>query len=262
MSRRIGALEQRSGARLFNRTTRRVELTNVGDRYLERCGHLVDEARLAQEALNSEVRRPGGHLRVSMPVDLGVLVVAPLLPAFARLYPDISFELDLSPQYRDMLGEHVDVALRLGTVRDENLVSRRVGWIAQGLYGAPGYLERRGRPEHPNDLAQHDCIFIGSGKAKVNWRLAGEDGSHTVSVQGRFSVNNHGMMRALAEREMGIAVLDPSLCRDAIAAGRLVPVLSDWAVPRLAVHAVTTSRLHGAAARAFIEFVADRFASR
>lgn len=261
LSRRIAALEQRSGTRLFNRTTRRVELTHVGERYFERCEHLADEARRAQDAFRSEARRPSGHLRVSMPVDLGVSRIGPLLPVFARQYPGISFELDLSPQHRDLVGAHVDVAIRLGTVKGPQLVSRRIGWIEQGLYAAPGYLERRGRPSQPTDLVEHDCIFVGGGKSQANWRLLGDAGAVTVTVRGRFSVNNHGLMRTLAEREMGIAALDPGLCREPIAAGRLVPVLADWSVPKLAVSAVMTSRMQAASVRAFVEFLADRFAA-
>jgi DNA-binding transcriptional LysR family regulator len=262
LSRRIAALEQRVGARLFNRTTRRVELTNVGERYFERFEHLADEARRAQEAFHDETRRPAGHLRVSMPVDLGVHRIAPMLPAFVRLYPGITFEIDLSPQHRDLLGEHVDVAIRLGTVSAPQLVSRRIGWIEQGLFASPGYLERRGRPSQPTDLVEHDCIFVGGGKPQASWRLVSEAGAAvTVDVRGRFAVNNHSLMRALAERDLGIAALDPALSREAIVAGRLVPVLPDWSVPKLAVSAVMTSRLQAAGVRAFVEFLADRFAS-
>lgn len=263
LSRRIAALEQQCATKLFNRTTRRVELTNAGERYFERCQHLVDEARRAQEALFSEARRPSGHLRLSMPVDLGVDLIGPMLPQFARLYPGITFEVDLSPQHRDLSAEHVDVALRLGTVRDAALVSRRVGWMEQGLFAAPGYLERRGSPVQPAELVDHECISVGgAGKASVAWRFE-RDGQRavTVAVRGRFCVNNHGLMRTLAERDVGIAALAPRLCRQAIGEGRLVPLLADWVVPRLGVYAVTTSRLQTAAVRAFVDFVGDRFAA-
>lgn len=262
LSRRVAALEQRASARLFNRTTRRVELTNVGERYFERFEHLADEARRAQEAFHDEVRRPTGHLRVSMPVDLGIDRIAPMLPAFVRLYPGISFEIDLSSQHRDLLAEHVDVAIRLGTVKAAQLVSRRIGWLEQGLFASPGYLARRGRPSQPTDLVEHDCIFVGGGKSQASWRLVSEAGAAvTLTVRGRFSVNNHSLMRALAERDLGIAALDPGLSREAIIAGRLVPVLPGWSVPKLAVSAVMTSRLQAAGVRAFVDFLADRFAS-
>jgi DNA-binding transcriptional LysR family regulator len=107
---------------------------------------------------------------------------------------------------------------------------------------------------------EHDCIFVGAGKSSATWRFERE-GSRAlaVTVRGRFSVNNHGLMRTLAERDMGVAALAPSLCREAIGDGRLTPVLADWTVPRLGVYAVTTSRLQSAIVRAFVDFVANRF---
>ena len=151
LSRRIAAMERASGVRLFDRTTRRVELTDVGQRYFERCAHLVDEARLAQEALREAATLPSGHVRVSMPVDLGVFVIGPLLPEFARQFPGISFDLDLSARHTDLVGEHVDVAIRLGTVKDEQLIARRIGAIEQALFASPAYLDLRGRPAQPAD---------------------------------------------------------------------------------------------------------------
>lgn len=262
LSRRIAALEQHAGVQLFNRTTRRVELTSLGARFLERCGHVVDDAKLARAALHSEANLPTGHLRVSMPVDLGKLVVGPMLPAFARRYPGITLSLDLSSQVRDLLGSETDIALRLTHSTDESLVARRIGWLSQALFASPAYLELKGKPQVPGDLALHDCIFIGGAKASAEWSLKRERTTCKVAVSGRFSVNNVGLICALAENDMGIAMLEPRLFRDPISAGRLVPVLADWTSANLPVFIVTTSRLQTAAARAFIEFVADRFSSR
>ncbi|MEO6664025.1 MAG: LysR family transcriptional regulator [Rubrivivax sp.] len=262
LSRRIAAFEQQVGTRLFDRTTRRVEPTSAGVRHLLRCAPLVDAARRAHEALRSEAEQPAGHLRLSMPVDLGVALVGPQLPQFASLYPGVSFEIDLSPRHRDLVGEPVDVALRLGTVREPGLVSRRVGWLHQGLYASPCYLQRSGEPAHPADLDRHDCIFVGAGDRSATWRFEREhQRALTVTVSGRYSVNNHGLMRTLAECDAGVAALAPALCSEAIAAGRLLPVLDAWTVPRLAVHAVTTSRLQTATVRAFIRFVTERLAT-
>ncbi len=262
LSRRIQALERQAGVQLFNRTTRRVEATALGARFLERCGHLVDEAKLARSALASAARLPTGHLRVSMPVDLGKSIVGPMLPAFAKRYPGITFSLDLSSQLRDLLGGETDVALRLSESKDKSLVTRRIGWLGQGLYASPIYLEMNGRPEAPEDLALHDCIFIGGAKRAAQWTLRREAATRKIHVNGRFSVNHHGLISALAESGMGIAMLEPSLCRDAISVGRLIPVLPEWEAAKLPVFVVTASRVQNAAARAFIEFVADRFASR
>jgi DNA-binding transcriptional LysR family regulator len=242
LSRRIAAMEREFGVRLFDRTTRRVELTEAGARYFERCAHLADEARLAQESLRDTARKPGGHLRLSMPVDLGVTTIGPLLPEFARQFPDITFDLDLSSRNADLVGDHVDVAIRLGAVKGDQLVARRLGSVERVLFASPTYLDLNGAPSTPADLAAHDGVAT------------------EVSVGGRVMVNNQGLMRLLVERGLGIGVLTPDLARDALASGRLVRVLAPWTLQPLPIHAVTASRLQPAGVKAFIEFLRDRLA--
>ncbi|MCU0942851.1 MAG: LysR family transcriptional regulator [Hydrogenophaga sp.] len=256
LSRRIALFEQQMGVRLFNRTTRRVELTTAGARYFERCNGVVDQLRLADEALLDETRLPSGLLRLSMPVDLGMGLIAPMLPAFAQRYPGVSLDLDLSPEYRDLVAGGFDVAFRLGSSDEPSLVSRRIGWMEQGLYAAPAYLSQHGEPADPADLLQHACIA-----AAPLWYLERDGQRHAVKVSGRVKANNHGLMALLAEQGLGIAALAPRMCRAAITSGRLVPVLPSWAVPRLPVCAVSTSRLQTEAARRFVDFVAVRFAA-
>lgn len=261
LSRRIAAMEREFGVRLFDRTTRRVELTEAGRRHFERCGHLVDEARLAQEALREAAVQPSGHVRLSMPVDLGVTVIGPLLTDFARQFPGITFNLDLSPRNTDLVGEQVDVAIRLGAVKNDKLVARRIGGVEQRLFASPAYLALRGRPIQPTDLVEHDCILNRSVHRQALWRLQGDADTAEVLVRGRFMVNNVGLMRVLAERGMGIAVLDPSLVREALASGRLLQVLAEWAAPRLPIHAVMSSRIQPASVRSLLDFLAARLVS-
>lgn len=261
LSRRIAAMERKFGVRLFDRTTRRVVLTEAGRRYFERCGHLVDEARLAQEALRETAAQPSGHICISMPVDLGVTVIGPLLTDFARQFPGISFDLDLSPRNTDLVGEHVDVAIRLGTVKNEKLVARRIGSVDQWLFASPAYLALRGRPTQPADLVEHECILLRGAQRQSLWRLQGDADMAEVVVRGRFMVNNVGLMRLLAERGMGVAMLDPSLVREALASGRLLQVLPEWAAPRLPMHAVMSSRMQPASVRALLDFLVARLAA-
>ncbi len=261
LSRRIAAMEREFGVRLFDRTTRRVELTEAGRRYFERCGHLVDEARLAQEALRETADKPSGHVRLSMPVDLGVYVIGPLLTDFARQFPGISFDLDLSPRKTDLVGEHVDMAIRLGAVTDGKLVARRIGSVDQRLFAAPGYLALRGQPRQPADLVEHECILHRGDQRCALWRLQGDSDTAEVEVRGRFMANNVGLMRVLAERGMGIAVLDPSLVRESLAQGRLLQVLPEWSAPRLPMHALMSSRMQPASVRAVLDFLVARWAA-
>ena len=258
LSRRIAAMEREFGVRLFDRTTRRVELTEAGARYFERCAHLADEARLAQESLRDLAAKPTGHLRLSMPVDLGVHVIGPLLPEFARQCPGITFDIDLSSRHADLVGEHVDVAIRLGEVKGDQLVARRIGDAARVLFASPTYLDVRGEPAAPTDLLEHDCVLLRTPRRQASWRLERDGAAIDVLVHGRVMVNNQGLMRQLVERGMGIGVLSPILARDALAAGRLVRVLPKWAMQPLPIHAVTASRLLPASAKAFIEFLRAR----
>lgn len=260
LSRRIAAMERSFGVRLFNRTTRRVDLTEAGQRYFDRCGHLVDEARLAQEALRETVAAPTGHLRISMPVDLGLTIVGPLLIDFARQYPGVTFDLDLSPRNTNLVSDQVDVGIRLGTVTDDKLVARRIGSVDQLLFASPAYLALRGTPGQPADLAEHECILARNARQqRALWRLQRDAVATEVLAGGRFAVNNVGLMRLLAERGMGIAMLAPSLVREPLASGRLLPVLPDWAAPRLPVHAVMASHLQPASVRALLDFLAARW---
>ena len=258
LSRRIAAMEQRFGVRLFDRTTRRVELTEAGRRYFERCGDLVDQARLAQEALRDAAEGLTGNVRVSMPVDMGVNHVGPLLPEFTRRFPGITFELDLSPSHRDLVGEHVDVAIRIGAVKGDQLIVRRIGTVEMLLFAAPTYLERRGEPQQPADLVEHECLNLPAPGREARWRLLRDGAAMEVTVCGRLATNNLGLMRMLAERGMGIAVLSHALARDAVNAGRLVQVLPGWTLPPLPVHAVMSSRLQPASVRVFLDFLAAR----
>ena len=258
LSRRIAAMERQFGVRLFDRTTRRVELTDAGRRYFERCDDLVDQARLAHEALRDAAEGLTGHVRVSMPVDMGVNHVGPVLTEFARRYPGISFDLDLSPSHRDLVGEQVDVAIRIGAVKGDQLIVRRIGSVEMLLFAAPSYLERHGEPQQPADLVEHECIAFPTPQREARWCLQRDTGAMEVTVRGRFALNNLGLMRLLAERGMGIAVLSHALARDAVNAGRLVQVLQGWTLPPLPVHAVMSSRLQSASVRAFVDFLAAR----
>lgn len=260
LSRRIAGMERQFGVRLFDRTTRRVELTEAGRRYFERCGDLVDQARVAQEVLRDSAVGPMGHVRVSMPVDMGVNHVGPLLPEFMRRHPGITFELDLSPSHRDLVGEHVDVAIRIGAVKGDQLIVRRIGTVEMLLFAAPAYLERHGEPQQPADLVEHECLNLPAPAParEARWRLLSDGEAMEVTVRGRLATNNLGLMRLLAERGLGIAVLSHALARDAVNAGRLVQVLPGWALPPLPVHAVMSSRLQPSSVRAFVDFLAAR----
>jgi DNA-binding transcriptional LysR family regulator len=259
LSRRIAALEKRVGARLFERTTRRLALTEASKRYLERCERIVQEAEVAHEVLREAVERPSGHLRVSMPVEFGLAhVTPPVIDEFARLYPEITMDLELSSRTANLVDEKIDVSIRLGEIRDPSLIARRLGNATRVFYASPSYLARRGAPNCPADLSEHDCILQSYMAQPNTWRLISGDSTVDVKLHGRFSTNNVSMMLRLAEQGHGIAGLSPLVARQSHDAGAVRQILVDWTFPPMPIHAVMTSRLLPARIRVFVDFLASR----
>jgi len=259
LSRRISALEKAIGLRLLHRTTRKLELTEAGQLYFERCQRIVEEAKLAHEQLGALLAQPSGVLRASLPVDFATTTLAPLIADFARRYPGIRFEFDLTPRRVDLVSEPFDVAIRIGESKDSTLIARLLASLPTHLYASPGYLARAGEPGQPSDLAHHACLGFRPANAGV-WRLSRVDreASVEVAVEGRFQVNSVGMLRRLAALDMGIVVLVDAMAADDVAAGRLRQVLPDWQGPSAPVYAMTETRLLPAKTQRFIEFLRER----
>jgi len=257
LSRRISALEKAIGLRLLHRTTRRVELTEAGQLYYERCRRIVEEARLAHEQLGEMQAQPSGVLRASLPVDFATIYMAPLVAEFARRYPGITFDFDLTPRRVDLISEPFDVAIRMGESTDSNLIARLLARLSVQAYASPGYLKVTGEPSHPSELARHDCIgFPKTGK----WTLHRDAESIEVDVGGRFLVNSIGMFRRLATLDLGVVLLPEEIAAEDVAAGKLRRVLPQWQAKSTPVYALTETRLLPAKTQRFIEFLQEHFA--
>ena len=259
VSRRISSLEKAIGLRLLHRTTRKIELTEAGQIYFERCKRIVDEAKLAHEQLGEMLAQPSGVLRASLPVDFANIYLAPLIAEFARRYPGISFDFDLTPRLVDLVSEPFDVAIRMGKPPDSNLIARQLASLPCHLYASPRYLEQSGEPGHPADLAQHECIGFRTAKSNV-WVLYKADESVEVAVGGRFQLNSVGLIRRLAALDLGIAVLPEEIVAEDVAQGQLRRILPDWVGPPTPVYAMTETRLLPAKTQRFIEFLRERLA--
>lgn len=257
LSRRIGTLEKAVGLRLLHRTTRRMELTEAGRIYFERCRRIVDEARLAHEQLGDMLAQPGGVLRASLPVDFAVTYLAPLIAEFAVLYPGITFDFDFSPRRVDLVSEPFDVAIRMGVNRPEDslLITRTLTTLTPGLYASPAYLERCGEPRQPADLKRHEYLGPMSPGA---WTLHHGKKSATVAVSGRWRLNSIGMMRRLATLGMGLILMPEQIVADELASGQLRRVMPEWHGAPVPVHALTETRLLPAKTQRFIEFLRER----
>ncbi|MEO3723484.1 LysR family transcriptional regulator [Pseudomonas syringae] len=257
LSRRISGLEKAIGLRLLHRTTRRIELTEAGQLYFERCKRIVEEARLAHEQLGEMLARPSGLLRVSMPVDFATIYLAPLIAEFAREYPGISFDLDLTPRQVDLVSDPVDIVIRMGEPPNSNLIARKLASMKRGFYASPRYLELFGEPEQPAQLINHECLRM-RGPGSDRWTLSSETGSEQVEVGGRFELNSVGMLRRMASLDLGIALLPEGIAVQDVASGTLRRVLAQWQAPAVSVYALTETRLLPAKTQRFIEFLRDR----
>ena len=255
LSRRISGLEKAIGLRLLHRTTRKIELTEAGQAYFDRCKRIVDEARLAHEQLGDMLAQPSGVLRASLPVDFAVTYLAPLIAEFAGLYPGITFDFDLTPRRVDLVSEPFDVAIRMGESESSQLIARTLASLTPHLYASPGYLERSGEPNKPADLSRHECLGILKADS---WTLQDGKRTATVSVGGRFMLNSVGMIRRLATLDMGIVLMPEEVVADDLASGKLRRIMPAWHGAPMPVYAITETRLLPAKTQRFIEFLKER----
>ncbi|WP_108228840.1 LysR family transcriptional regulator [Pseudomonas synxantha] len=255
LSRRISGLEKAIGLRLLNRTTRKIELTEAGQLYFDRCKRIVDEARLAHEQLGEMLAHPSGLLRASLPVDFANIYLAPLIAEFARRYPGISFEFDLTPRQVDLVSEPVDVVIRMGEPADSNLIARKLASLSRRLYASPRYLELNGEPSDPSELVNHECLRL---RKAGKWQLSHSGEVVEIEVGGRFQLNSVGMLRRLATLDLGIALLPEGIAADDLRTGLLQPVLPQWHANPIPVYALTETRLLPAKTQRFIEFLREQ----
>ncbi len=255
VSRRVSELEGRLGVPLFTRTTRQVQLTEAGAEYFERCRSILDAAEIAHEGLRGHADKPRGHLRVSVTPDFAMVFLTPLFAEFARRYPDISFDFDLSPRWVDLVGEGFDVAIRIGALPETStLTVRKLVSVETSVYAADAYLARAGEPREPADLEEHDCIrILRPHDTKAVWRLTRGSDELAVTVKGRFATNNPRLMLRLAVLGMGVAVVDDFMARTDLESGALRRLLPEWRVPPVPIYAITPSRRLPAKTRLFLD---------
>ncbi|WP_028101004.1 LysR family transcriptional regulator [Pseudoduganella violaceinigra] len=258
ISRRIAALEKLIGLRLLHRTTRRIELTEAGQVYFERCKRIVDEARLAHEQLGGMLEQPTGVLRASLPVDFAQTYLAPLIAEFAQRYPGITFEFDLTSRRVDLVSEPYDVAVRMGELADSQLIARQLALLTPKLYASPRYLAQRGQPGSPAELEQHECLTL---LKSAGWPLLDGEESVAVDAGSRFAINSVGLMRRLATLGMGIVLVPEEIVADDLEAGRLRRILPAWHGKPTPVYALTETRLVPAKTQRFIEFLRERLSA-
>jgi DNA-binding transcriptional LysR family regulator len=254
VSKAVSRLEERLGARLFNRTSRRLALTDAGQRLATRAARLLADGEEAESQALAQSTAPRGLVRLAVPMTFGVKKVAPLLPEFLAQYPDVSIDLHLSDAAVDLIGEGFDAALRIARLPDSSLIARRLCAMPRYTVAAPSYLKRHGRPTHPMHLAQHKCFGYAYLSTNV-WHYtnaAGEQAS--VRPAGPLRVNNGEAVMPALLAGLGIADLPDFIVGEAIASGEVEVILKGWKQPEGAVHLVTPP---GGPRPARVEVLAD-----
>jgi DNA-binding transcriptional LysR family regulator len=262
LSRRMSALETELGERLLLRTTRMLTVTDFGNAVLSHARQVTSEVQATLALTQHRQAQPSGRLRLSMPSDFAIDMLAPLFSKFVAKYPSVSLEMDLSPRRVDLIGENFDVALRMGNLPDDaTLAARRVADFSRGLYASPAYLKRRGMPAEPEALMEHDalCILARDGKA-IPWLLNRGEAQWEGAPPNRITANSPALLLRMALAGTGITEQAHHFAEPYVRRGELRQVLSDWSVPAVTAWAVFPGRrLMPARTRAFLDALEAEF---
>jgi DNA-binding transcriptional LysR family regulator len=261
VSKAVTRLEEKLGARLLNRTTRRLSLTEAGSELYRRSVRALQEIEDAELEVARFQTEPRGTLRVAAPMSFSIQHLGPVLPAFLERFPGVTLELNMDDRQVDIVEEGYDLAIRIGTLADSNLVARKITPCRQVMCASPAYLAKHGEPERPEDLLEHNCILYSLLLTPREWRLVDAAGeTHVVPVSGKLHSNNGMVNRDAAIAGGGIVLLPTFYLGEQIRSGTLKPVLCKFKPQELAVYAVYPERRNlTPKVRAFVDFLAATF---
>jgi DNA-binding transcriptional LysR family regulator len=255
VSKAVSRLEQRLGARLFNRTSRRLALTDAGQKLSERAARLLADGEAAENEALAQSATPRGLVRFAVPMTFGVSKVAPILPEFLEAYPDVAIDLHLSDAMVDLIGDGFDAGLRIASLPDSSLIARRLCAMPRYTVASPAYLKRHGRPTHPMHLAQHKCLGYAYLSTPDVWHYTNAAGEQvSVRPAGPLRVNNGEALMPALLAGLGIADLPDFIVGDAVSSGEVEVILKGWKQAEGAVHLVTPP---GGPRPARVEVLAD-----
>jgi len=260
VSRRVKALEQRLGVRLLQRTTRKVRLTEPGERYFDSVSRLLAELHDVEQGLADEAAVLTGELRVVAPMSFGQRRLAPVIARFAADHPGLRVSLTLDDEETDIVGQGVDVAIRIAYPSDSSLIARTIAPVPRYLCASPAYLDRHGVPTGPTDLLSHACLHYNVISERDEWTFSGEQGDETLMIKGAFCCNNGDVLAEAAVQGLGITLLPDFIVETDLREGRLVRVLEGRERAPLTLAAVYPSRQHvPAKTREFVDYLVARF---
>jgi DNA-binding transcriptional LysR family regulator len=254
-------LEKDLGVQLLNRTTRSASPTENGQAYYERCLAILADLEEADIAVSRLQAEPRGVLRVNAPMSFGTLYLGHALCDFMEKYPELKIELILSDQLVDPVRDGFDVTLRIAELSPSSLIARKIAGARRVICAAPSYLQHRGVPEHPNDLHDHDCLRYGHLATGNQWKLTGPDGAdHWVQIPWTICTNNAEVLRNLAVKGRGIALLPTFIAGADLQEGSLRSILTAYKPPDISLHAIYPPTRHlSIKIRLFVDFLVERF---
>ncbi|WP_207004488.1 LysR family transcriptional regulator [Trinickia mobilis] len=260
-SRYLIDLETRLGARLLDRSTRRIQLTPVGQEHLKRCKHLLIELQEAESLVSASASSPTGVLRITSSASFAMNHIGPLLPEYMRRFPDVRVEVEASNRYASLLDSAIDLAVRTQEFEvDSNITIRRLATTRRVLAAAPSYLSQHGIPRVPDDLQRHQLLLYSYANRPDELHLTRDDVTTVLSVNGAMKCNESQVIRAAALQGLGILVQPKYIIYDDIVSGRLIPVLDAWELPRLTINlAYANRKFVTAKVRTFIDFLVEHF---
>jgi len=264
VSKYVGEVEKQLNIRLFNRTTRQLALTDSGRRYYEEAITLLEQYSAMVDNVTGEQTRPRGLLRISAPVTFGEMKLAPLLPKFIALYPELTVELILTNGAIDMLEEGIDVRLRIGGVDDSNMIARHLTNFPLVLSASPAYIDKKGLPATPEQFDGHQCIIDSNFRIGKQWPFISPKGqAETIAVNSALAANSPQAVREIAIAGGGIAMTPNFIVEDALSEGRLLPVLPEYTTLEFGLFAIYPHRKYVAKkVRCFIDFALDEFSKQ
>lgn len=262
VSKYVTRLENQLGARLLNRTTRRLSLTEVGRNYYERSRNALLELEEAELEVSRFQGAPRGNLRISVPMSFGILHISPIIAEFLKQYPEVTIDLLLDDRKVDVVDGGFDLAIRISSLPDSSLIARRLAPCRHVICATPGYIEQRGVPKVPADLAEHTIITYRYQESTYEWHFRSAAGKEiVVPVSSSSQMNNSLAIREAVLRHAGITRTPTFVVGPDLASGRLVALLTDFAILEISIYAVYASRQFlSPKVRAFVDFIAERIA--
>lgn len=259
VTRQIAALELHLGVKLMVRSTRRLALTSAGTAYLEKCRVILNLVEAAETDVAEERLTPRGNIRISLPLSYGIKRLAPLLLEFAQRYPDISLNMDYSDRLVKLIEEGIDLSVRITPRLDLGDVARKIGTARLRIVASPEYLARHGRPQHPGELAHHECLGYTARGSTQNWPFMVDGQLETFQLRSRINANNGDALTEAAAQGLGVTSQPDFIVDSFIASGRVEQILNDFPIPELGIYAMLPSNRHiPHRVRALMDFFAER----